>query len=71
MRVVLLMFSLVLSGPVMALAVNTPARDDIALMIIPPWQDSAAIVAAVEGSEIGPTRARFAILVHVPDPDLT
>ena len=65
------MVMLVLSGPIMALAMQAPITSDVALIVLPPWQDGAAIIDAVEGVQIGPVRAPFAMLVQSPLHDVS
>lgn len=48
----------------MALTIQPPVSSDVALVILPPWQDGTAIVDAVDGALIGPARAPFALLVQ-------
>ena len=64
------MFLLAIAGPVMALATAPRADGDVMLVIVPPWQDSGALLSALGGRPIGPERALFGILVQSDQPDL-
>lgn len=69
MRVAVVMFVIVLSGP-FALAINTPPNgDDLRLVIVPPWRSAQALIQAAGGTPIGPSTAPFAAFAKPNAPD--
>jgi hypothetical protein len=49
-------------------ALARPPNGPIALVIAPPWMDTAGIVAASGGRLIGPVQSPFAVLAESGDP---
>jgi hypothetical protein len=47
-------------GPLVGMAGLPAADHGLILAIIPPWEDSAAIIRAAGGTVVGPTTAPFA-----------
>jgi len=59
-----MMAALVLVAPVLALLQPPAGLSDVALVVLPPWADRSAVVAALDGAALGPGRAPFAVLVQ-------
>lgn len=45
-----------------------PVSEGPVLLILPPWADAGALLAASGGRALGPTRAPFALLAAYPSP---
>ena len=65
---ILMMLFLSIAGPLATLAARSDDGSDLRLVVVPPWKDAQAIVAAAGGHVIGPERALFAVLVRAATP---
>ncbi|MFL4469787.1 hypothetical protein ACERZ8_07875 [Tateyamaria armeniaca] len=70
MRIWLIMFVLLATGPLMALSVQSSETSEITLIVLPPWTDRAQLLDAIQGFEIGPQSAPFGFLVQSTHGDL-
>lgn len=52
-------------------ALARPPNGPIALVIAPPWMDTAGIIAAYGGRLIGPFQSPFAVLAESADPEFS
>jgi len=48
--------ALALFGPVLPLLSAKGASGDLVLVVVPPWQDGARVIAAAAGRPVGPVR---------------
>lgn len=58
-----------LMPPLIGLAVSQPEEGAPVLVVVPPWQDAAGIVAGAGGGLIGPLRTPVAVLAAPGGPD--
>ncbi len=61
--VALLILMAASAGPVLAVVSRPHKPQELALVILPPWQDRQALLTALEGQIIGPIQAPMAIFV--------
>ncbi|MFY0635953.1 MAG: hypothetical protein JXQ91_19240 [Vannielia sp.] len=52
-----------------AVLLGTPPGEGPVLVIVPPWSDAPAVLAASGGRPLGPVRAPFAVLAAFPSPE--
>lgn len=52
----------------LAAVLSAPVGEGPVLLIVPPWADADALLAASGGHAVGPTRAPFALLATYPSP---
>lgn len=56
-----------LATPLAGLAVSRPAAGQVALVVVPPWQDAETIVRQSGGRQIGLSRSRHVTLALSED----
>ena len=58
------------AGPATILSAAAPRGESgLHLVLVPPWHDSGALIAAAGGQPVGPVRAAFGHLVSAAHPD--
>ncbi|QDC09013.1 hypothetical protein FHY55_07035 [Oceanicola sp. D3] len=67
LAIVLTFIGTIAITPVAAI-LAAPVADGPVLIVLPPWADAEAVLAASGGRLIGPTRAPFAMLAAYPSP---